>query len=471
MTQHDTNMPDDQQALSQPGRSYAQSLDYLYGRINYERLSKPSPQHPMKLARMQALLAEMGDPQASLKIVHIGGTKGKGSTASMVAAIATQAGLRCGLYTSPHLESLEERFRVDGEPATQQQMVSLIDCVRTAADAIRHRGEGDATFFELTTAVAIEHFRRSGCEVAVLEVGLGGRLDSTNVCSPEVTAITSIGLDHQNLLGDTVQQIATEKAGIIKPGVPVVSGVLNPDAAEVIRRIAAQRQAPLLQLDRDFSVRRDPPSASAALACFDFQPSPTAPLPLRQHAACPLAMAGLHQAHNAAVALAIADCWNLNAPESLQFPESACRQALATVSVPGRIEFFPGKPIVILDTAHNRDSVEALAAVLAERFESQNVVAVFGTSHDKDVREMLPILARNVKQIVLTRYRTNPRWYPPQDLAAIASEVVGQSWEVVENSHDALQVARHRAGDAGVVVICGSFFLAAELRRSLVDND
>ncbi|WP_417730767.1 bifunctional folylpolyglutamate synthase/dihydrofolate synthase [Rosistilla oblonga] len=468
MTQHDTNMPDDQQALSQDGWSYGQSLDYLYGRINYERLSKPSPGNPMKLNRMHALLAAMGDPQASLKIVHIGGTKGKGSTASMVAAIATQAGQRCGLYTSPHLESLEERFRVDGQPATQSQLISLIQSVRQAAETIRRQGEGEATFFELTTAMAIEHFRRDGCEVAVLEVGLGGRLDCTNICSPEVTAITSIGLDHQNLLGDTVEEIAAEKAGIIKPGVPVVSGVRDPAAAAVIQQIADERQAPLLQIDRDYHVQRESVAGNNA-SRFDFLPSESTPLPLKRRTAWPLALAGIHQARNAAVALAITDCWNLKT-QSLQWPEQACREALATLSVPGRIEFFPGEPLVILDTAHNRDSVEALADVLAERFESQNVVAVFGTSHDKDASEMLTILARNVKQIVLTRYRTNPRWYPPQDLAAIASQVAGQSWEVVENSHDALQVARHRAGPAGVVVVCGSFFLAAELRRSLVER-
>ncbi|QDV69175.1 Folylpolyglutamate synthase [Rosistilla carotiformis] len=469
MTQHDTNMPDDQQALSRDGWSYSQSLDYLYGRINYERLSKPSPQHPMKLVRMHALLSAMGNPQSNLKIVHIAGTKGKGSTASMVAAMATQSGLRCGLYTSPHLEALEERFRVDGEPATQSQMIALIDCVRTAADTILRQGEGEATFFELTTAIAIEHFRRVGCEVAVLEVGLGGRLDSTNVCSPAVTAITSIGLDHQHLLGDTVQQIAAEKAGIIKPGIPVVSGVRNPEAAAVIRQIAEARQSPLVEIDRDFSVQRDPKSADS-LARFDFLPSETAALPLTQRTAWPLALAGIHQVRNAGVALAIADCWNQTAARPLQFPAPACQRALGSVSVAGRIEFFPGQPTVILDTAHNRDSIEALGDVLGERFEPQNVVAVFGTSHDKDVHEMLSILSRHVKQIVLTRYRTNPRWYPPQELATIASQVAGQSWEVVENSHDALQVARHRAGNAGVVVICGSFFLAAELRRSLVEN-
>ena len=449
---------------------FIESLDYLYGRINYERLSRPTRQSPLKLARMKALLAEMGNPQRGQQIVHIGGTKGKGSTASMVAAMATACGYRTGLYTSPHLNSLEERFCVAGQPASPYNLIALIDHVREAAQRVMANGEGDATFFELTTAIAIEHFHRSQCEMTILEVGLGGRLDSTNVCDPRVSAITSIGLDHQSILGDTVEKIAREKAGIIKPGIPVVSGVLDPGPAHVIAEVAESVGAPLIQLGRDFDVRvSDASLESGTDVSFDLSGSSASEIPIHPRAGCRLSLAGLHQARNAAVAFAIIDCLqHLQIQTKVGWSDSACRSALSKIKLPGRIEAFPGSPTIIVDTAHNRDSIAALCRVLSERPDLNRTVVVFGTSIDKDASEMIAMLSEAFDQIVLTRYRTNPRWYPPQDLAAIALQVAGQNWEVVEDASSALKIASQRAGPDGAVIVCGSFFLAAELRPEVV---
>ncbi|MEZ6089823.1 MAG: folylpolyglutamate synthase/dihydrofolate synthase family protein [Pirellulaceae bacterium] len=456
------------QGLTSDAPAYRQALDYLYGRINYEKLSKPSPKHPMKLVRMRALLAEMGNPQSDLRIVHIGGTKGKGSTATMVSSIATAAGYRCGLYTSPHLETLEERFQVDRRLATPEQVVSLIDFVHSAADAIQKQGEGEVTFFEMTTAIAIEHFRRSACDLVALEVGLGGRLDSTNVCLPLVTAITSIGLDHQHVLGDTVELIAAEKAGIIKPGIPCVSGVQNRSAADVIRQVASEKQAPFIELNRHFCPSNVSLNPSHGGATFDLTRLAESPGFLRERRQVQLALAGEHQVRNAAVALAIIDSLNHQIESRLSLTDASCRQALANLRIPGRIESFDGQPQVVLDTAHNRDSIAALRDVIEQRFADRDVVVVFGTSHDKDAREMIDILGRCCKHLLLTRYRTNPRWYPPQQLALLAAEVAGQNWQVIEDAHDAIDMARRLAGPGGVVVVCGSFFLAAEVRPNLV---
>lgn len=214
---------------------YQDALGFLYDRINYERMASGTSRYPFRLKRITELLRRLGlagylhtdSPEPKVPLVHIAGTKGKGSTAAMLAAALSAADLRTGLYTSPHLHHLEERFRVDGQPCSSEQLISLVEQIKPATELVEQQ-IGSLSFFELTTAIALMHFDATECDAIVMEVGLGGRLDSTNVCSPSVSAITSIGLDHQHVLGETLVEIAAEKAGILKAGVPVVSGVADP---------------------------------------------------------------------------------------------------------------------------------------------------------------------------------------------------------------------------------------------------
>ena len=252
--------------------AYHRRLDYLYGRLNYEWVGMPKVPTELRLGRMRRLMKRLGDPQLGLRIIHVAGTKGKGSTAAMIAAALTAAGHRTGLYCSPHLHRLEERYSIDDRQISADQLIDLVDEVRVAVDQLeaddpelRHQG---ATFFEITTAMALLYFARHGVDAVVLEVGMGGRLDSTNIVRPLISVITSIAFDHTRQLGNTLGAIAAEKAGILKRGIPAVSGVSTDEPRAAIRRIAAQRRCPLREIDVAF--RFEFPAADPA----DARPGP-----------------------------------------------------------------------------------------------------------------------------------------------------------------------------------------------------
>ncbi len=248
-----------------PSDQYEAALAFLLGRIDYERmLSIPYGQRDFRLDRMRELAERLGNPQEQLQIVHVAGTKGKGSTAATITAILAAAGYRTGLYSSPHLERLEERIALDGQECPPEALAALIERVRpTVLEMDRQAGPGShgPTYFEILTALALLYFVEHAVDVAVLEVGLGGRLDSTNICTPAVAAITSISYDHTRQLGSTLAAIAGEKAGIIKPGVPVISGVVDAEPRDVIARIAAEQHAPLVELGRQFEFAYHPARA------------------------------------------------------------------------------------------------------------------------------------------------------------------------------------------------------------------
>lgn len=455
-------------SLTRRSSAIDEAMRFLYGRINYERLGSSTGQFPFRLARMRGLLRELGDPDQAYRVIHIGGTKGKGSTSAMVAAMLAAGGLRTGLYTSPHLNDLGERFQVDGRSCTDDQLVDLVAQVREAAERLERDGKGAATFFELTTAVAMLHFQQSRCDAAVLEVGLGGRLDSTNVCDPLVTAITSVGLDHQHILGDTHEKIAAEKAGILKPGIPAVSGVVDGPAAEVIAAQARRVGAPLWQVGRDFTYRFDEDFAAWG-SRFDLRAS-REPLVSRTQVTTPLE--GRHQAANAAVALAIVDLLAHYGGPTID--DATIRDGLMQTVSAARLERFALKPTMVLDAAHNVDSVAALTEVLDRRTQGRPVAVVFGTSVDKDYAGQLELLARRATAgLWLTRFHSNPRWRDPHEMTAAVntfSTANEGTCRVEPNPSAALEAARRAAGAEGWVVICGSFFLAAELRPQLLQE-
>jgi len=446
-----------------------EALEYLLGRVNYERMPQVLySEQRFKLDRMQELLRGLGSPQSGLPVVHVAGTKGKGSTATMIAAILTDAGYRTGLFTSPHIERIEERISVDGQECSTDELVALVEKVKPVVEAMDRQPadqpnpEGNRpTFFEIITAMAFEHFSDRAVEVAVLEVGLGGRLDSTNVSEPVVSVITSISLDHTAMLGSSLEAIAAEKAGIIRPGVPVVSGVTQPGPRDVIRQCARRLGAPLVAAGIDFNAVDDP------VGCVETHPTTSSFFSYcrrgeRRYHGLRVAMPGRHQVANAAVALAVVDQlveagWSV--------PEAAVRSGLARAVCPGRVEILDTRPRVILDVAHNRASVEALVDVLRERFAGRRSWAIFAAAEDKDLRGMLEVVLGSFDDVVLTRFLENPRAASAEELADLARELAGRSYPVCPTPAESWDWVSARARPDDLICVTGSFFLGAELRR------
>ena len=449
-------------------------LALLYDRIDYERRGPPDERAEFRLDRMRQLMEQLGNPADSLPCIHVAGTKGKGSTACMIDQMARLAGFHVGLYTSPHLEHLEERFVVDGQACQPGQLARLLQQLQPVVEMLdRHdpRQQGP-TFFDITTAMAILYFQQSQVDLAILEVGLGGRLDSTNVCHPDAAIITNIGLDHTHLLGSTIEQIAAEKAGIIKPGIPVISGTRDARARAVIQDIADRQGAPLLLIERDFDIQLVGQMVAGGPEQFTF----SATIDGREIRWENLSsgIPGRHQAENAAVALAaiarLADRWPID--------EESVRQGLATAYCPARLELFAGQPQLLLDVSHNLPSVDALTRHLESQIVAERRVLLFSCSRDKDSQGMLAALLPHFDEVIFTRFTTNPRAADPATLHDRAARWLEQ--HPVEDFHrrsprlsecqdpaGGLARARELAGPDDVICIAGSFFLAAEIRPLL----
>ena len=450
----------------------APHLDYLYGRLNYERSGMPRGTGELRLGRMRRLLRRLGDPHLGLPIVHVAGTKGKGSTASMVAAGLTAAGIRTGLFCSPHLHRLEERFRVDGAEIAPGALADLVEAVRPAVDALdaddplyARRG---ATFFEVTTAMGLLHFARQDAGAVVLEVGMGGRLDSTNVVRPALAVITSISLDHTRQLGSTLGAIAREKAGIIKRGGTVVSGVRGEDALAAIGQAVQARSARWLQLDADFRFDYRPPDPPLD------RPTPgviAARTWARDWGDLPVPLLGAHQGQNAAVALA---CFDALAELGVADvgPDEA-RRGFAGLTWPARVEVLGERPWLVVDGAHNVASAEALAATLRANFPATRRTLVFGTTRDKDLPGQLASLLPLADAVVVTRYVENARAVDPAEVAAAVRAQVGDSVPIHQphSPAEALALARRITPDDALIVVTGSLFLAAETRAHVLGLD
>ncbi|OAI39344.1 hypothetical protein AYO40_05865, partial [Planctomycetaceae bacterium SCGC AG-212-D15] len=410
----------------------------------------------------RGLLAHLGDPHLRLRAVHVAGSKGKGSTAAMLAAVLRRAGYRTGLFTSPHLARVEERIQVDGLVIDPSELTTLMDEIRAAVrrDEARNGAAEAPTFFEIVTALGFLHFVRRRVDVAVLEVGLGGRFDSTNVCLPLVSVITSISYDHTQQLGDTLDRIAGEKAGIIKPGVPVVSGATASEARRVIQAVSAKCRAPLVQLERDFHYRHEP----ARITAVGFTP-PRMRVTTRERRwpEMELGLVGNHQAANAAVAVAAIEKLGRS---GLAIPDAAVAAGLAGVNWPARMEVLARQPMIVLDCAHNVASAEALRDTLLASFPPGRRRLVFAASNDKDVAGMLKVLAPHFAHICLTRFHNSPRFADPEQLASLLGGDVAHS--VHATAHEALAAARAASAPHDLICITGSVFLAGELRGKLV---
>lgn len=443
---------------------------FLAGRANLERQYGTTPDSGfLGLERMKELCQRLGHPEQELRAVHIAGTKGKGSTSTMLAAICQAAGLRVGLYTSPHLTHFRERIVIDGRPievADFHQAVSRLMPIVGEIDA-KYAGAGP-TYFELLTAVALEHFLASQVEIAILEVGLGGRLDATNVCHPDCCIITNISRDHTQHLGNTLASIAKEKSGIIKAHVPVITAAESRSARLVIESIADAHQSVLYRLHRDFHVRShslELTSPGSKTWPCDYQSgSELGSLSLKQ---LEIRMLGRHQHLNAGLAISAAEVLR---QRGWQISDEAIREGLRTAQARARLEVLEEGPVLVLDTAHNRASMAATVDGLRAYWPGRRTIVVLATTTGKDVAGMLRSLLPFASCLVLTQYETNSRANPISQVTKIAARLCKRHdgyarCQILEATRPqaALELARQLAGPDDVICITGSFFLAAEL--------
>jgi dihydrofolate synthase/folylpolyglutamate synthase len=448
--------------------NYEQAIEYLFSRINYERLSGIEyTADDFKLDRMRALLRRLGDPQESIPAVHIAGTKGKGSTAAIAAQVLSAAGIRTALFTSPHVSAFEERMAVDGTIPTRERLAGLVEEIAGAvAELDKTPGQMSPTYFEIATAIAWLYFRERGAEIAVLEVGMGGRLDATNVCRPAVCIITTISRDHTRHLGSRLAQIAREKAGIIKPGVPVVSGVTTEPARSVIAETCRAEGAALYELGREFDYRYRPGRIGGA-GGPDSGPAASIETSRRTWSDLALPLIGEHQARNLAVALAAIERLE---EAGWHIPASAVDDGLAQLRWPGRIEILGRSPTVVVDAAHNWEAVAALLRTLDESFVARRRVLIFAATRDKDVSGMLRQLLPRFDSVIATCFQNNPRNVPVDTLARLVRQLGDQPLHVAADPAAAWKLARRIAGKEDLICITGSFFIAAELRELVVDG-
>jgi dihydrofolate synthase/folylpolyglutamate synthase len=439
--------------------TYEEASQFWFGRVNYEQ--KSPRVGDFKLDRMRHLLAVLGDPHERLRIVHVAGSKGKGSTAAMLASILQHQGFRVGLFTSPHLVAVEERIQVDREPIGKNELAALLSDIRAATPGPMM---DELTFFEIGTALGFLHFVRSNVEFAIVEVGLGGRFDSTNVCDPLVAVITSISHDHTQILGDTLGQIAFEKAGIVKPGRPTISGVRHPEARAVIERVCGERGSPLKQLDVDFRYAYEPALIAGNLDRLPIMQPTTW---RRRWPEMYVGLIGEHQARNAAVAIAVVEEM---IEHGVSIQERSLADGLARVHWPARLEIMSRRPMVLLDCAHNVASAKALAQALTESFpldgeSSARRHLIFGGNRDKDLAGMLRVLAPLFERVYLTGFKGSARCLPPQQLMELAPP---DKSIVCNDSTEAWTRAKADARPSDLICVAGSVFLAGELRTVIL---
>ena len=396
-----------------------------------------------KLERMDQALALIGDPHQRLRAVHIAGTKGKGSVAAMIDAIVRAAGVRCGLYTKPHLVHLTERTRIEGVEMPGRLMLEYIERLRK----IYERASLALTFFEFTVALMFLYFAEAAVDLAVIETGLGGRLDSTNVVTPIVSVITPIGFDHMDRLGHTIAAIAAEKGGIIKSGVPVVIGARDPEARQVLTSIAAERQSPTRVAARDFCFRSGAPAHM--LDYFGMG------LNLER---VELGVAGPFQHENAAIALAAVEALKA---QGWRLEERAIRRGLGELSWPGRFDVVSRRPLVILDCAHNELSIGALLETIAVELGPQvRPRLIFGCLEDKQWTKMAAMLAPRVGDATLTRVEPKRPLEPENLLPLFAAQVPAR---VVREPLRAVDQVLAESGPDDVIVVTGSVYLVGEI--------
>jgi dihydrofolate synthase/folylpolyglutamate synthase len=436
-------------------RTYKQAIDYLFERTDYEKQERLRYNvTTFNLDRMQKLLSLLGNPHNKIHTVHIGGTKGKGSTATMLARMLEANGYKVGLYTSPHVVHLRERIMINSTMISETAMCGLLNRVYGPVEKMSKNDS--PTFFEIMTALAFLHFLDNEVDIAVIETGLGGRLDSTNVIMPKVIGITSLSIDHQNLLGDTIDSIAKEKAGIFKRGVPAITVQQDPLAMRVLKTQAVAVQAPLsvTGTDIDFSQRFETSREHGphTRICL------TTPTSKFEHLRVPLH--GRHQAINCGLALAMLDKLK---SAGYEIDNHKAAEGLYKVSLAGRMEMICNDPRIMIDAAHNAASIHALIHAVGQNIPYDSMVVIFGCNSDKDVRGMLEKLQFGADKVIFTR-SNSPKAVSPEDLAEMYTEICGKMYQTASSLGQALQLARSAVSKEDLICITGSFYLIGQAK-------
>ncbi len=428
---------------------YQQALDYIYSFIDYEKIPGPRDAANYDLRRLEELLGRLGNPQLRARSVHIAGTKGKGSVAAMMASALTASGYTTGLFTSPHLHTFNERIRVDGELISNEELAGLVEKLRPEVEAVNEPATyGRLTTFELITALGFAYFELKGADFQVIEVGLGGRLDATNVVRPEVCIITSISLDHTEVLGNTLAEIAAEKAGIIKADSTVVASPHVDEVDRVIEQACLACQVKLVRVGSDVTWRS---------LGFDFSQQS---LRLQGRLASyelSIPLLGQHQLENAATAVAALE---VLAEKGFHISGDSITGGLAQVSWPGRLQILSHRPLLVVDGAHNPDSAHQLRQSLQRYFDFERAILIIGTSSDKDIAGIISELVPLFDKVIAT-HSIHPRAMPTAAVVAELSRHGVAAAAATEDISIALPLALTLAGENDLICVTGSLFVVA----------
>ncbi len=446
-----------QQSNSTRGiKSYSAALRFLANFTDYERLARIGYNNVnFNLSRMQKLLSCVGNPHRKFKSVHIAGTKGKGSTCYMLANMLIGSEYKVGLYTSPHLVDIRERIKINNQMIAEHDFIRLLN--KLLPDLRECNEKNQPTFFEILTCIGFMYFAEQEVDIAIIETGLGGRLDSTNVIKPEISAITTIGYDHMHILGNTLAQIAGEKAGIMKSGVPVISVPQPPEVREVLAKAAKAAKTPLKFTgdDIDFSYRFE----SSRLTGPHTRICLTTPRSKFEH--LPVPLPGEHQAINCGLALALLDALK---EKGFDINDQLALEGLAKTQIDGRMELICEDPRILIDGAHNPPSVEALIKTIGQHISYDSMVVIFGCAADKDIDGMLDQIAMGADKVIFTKNGTM-RSADPADLALRFEERTGRMAQWTDTVSEAIRVASAVATRGDIICVTGSFYLAGEAKK------
>ena len=436
--------------------SYPTAVKYLLNRPDFERMRVIRDLESFKLDRMRTLLAALGDPHEQVRTIHIAGTVGKGSTSAMVGAMLHECGYAVGSYTSPHLTDLRERVCIDGEMISHATFVALMKKIAEVVEGL----EFEPTFFEIMTALAFMHFADEAVDIAIIEAGLGGRLDCTNVIKPEAIAITKIALDHERILGHTLADIAREKAGIFKKDVPCLTFEQDPEVDAVFQSAADECGAPLQIVNRDIEF------SNRFCSTNELGPHTRVCLytDLSRLEHLPVPLAGEHQAPNCGLALALMD---LLKRAGFKCPDDRLTSGLAKTRMIGRMQLAWKSPRILVDGAHNPESIGALMRCVGAHLPYDSMVCIFGCCQDKNVDEMLNRVNLGADKIIFTRAQGNPRAADPVDLQRAFTERSGKMSQIADSIPEAIELASRAVSREDLICVTGSFYLVGETLKHL----